>query len=450
MALSQQEIQEMEQVTGLKYSSPSDTSNIGRTRADEIRAMAPAPTPSFTDILQGKNGAPVTDGSKIVNHITESVKHPVETLKGVVKGAVGIPAEITKAVESVGKGAMNLAGIDTSNMGMDYNPVEEMTAPSNPAQETGRFIAGLLPVERAVTASKPIFSAIEKTLADRALIKGEKTTIEAVNPDLTGKKLNKAYEEVVTSKNPRTVQPSGIFTEQTLSPSDRAINLGKRLSKGDVLTDGTKIESVVLKDEPIQDLPVLRKAMVDTESKLQTALKGNPEIEYNADKQTLFKTLDDAITSAPEEYRIKDTAESKVYQSVFKFANKVAAKAEDSITGIRNARTSFDNQARIEYPSAFKDGVIDTKTPAGAAIKKARDIFNEHLYNTAPNGSDIQKLIGREADIYQATEPVAAKAAKGEGKTKVQKGVDIIREHPVASTAATAATTYAGVKAIGQ
>jgi ElaB/YqjD/DUF883 family membrane-anchored ribosome-binding protein len=271
-------------------------------------------------------------------------------------------------------------------------------------------------------------------------------TIDAVNPDLSGKKLASGYEQVV--KGDRSVTPSGIFTEQSLSPSERSINLGKRLNDTVILQDGSKIEPVTLSKDHVENLPKLKTALTDTESKLQEALQGNPEINYNADKPTLFQALKKGQEEIPRGFRIGP--DKAVADDVFNFANKVASEADDSISGIREARTAFDNQSKTQYPAAFKEGAIDTKTAAGAAIKKARDIFNEHLYNTAPNGSDIQKLIGREADILQATEPVATKAAKGEGMTKVEKAVKFVKEHPVASTAATAATTYGAMKAAGQ
>lgn len=434
----------------------------------EITDYRGAPGQSLSDRVFSRE--PVTDaqfrtlvkdaGASAVEHGKEAIMHPIETLKGAAKGLMKSGTDLDTMIQDIGLGTLNTFGVDTTNMGVkawkegtpEAQDLAAMTTPSNKAQKAGGFVEGAAELVygggkgKKVVADELANIAEKKTVS--SAVKAEQKTIEALNPELSGKKLESAYKEVVTAKTPRTISPSGIFSEQTLSPSERTINLGKRLTSGDVLTDGTKIEPIILQNKPVKDLPVLRKSLVDTETKLQTALKGNPEINYNADKQTLFKTLTDASKTAPEEFRIGDA--SKMYDSVFKFANRVAQKSEDSISGIREARTAFDTQAKLQYPGAFKDGAIDVKSPAGAAIKKARDIFNEHLYNTAPNGSDIQKLIGREADIYQATEPVAYNAAKGEGKTSVEKVVNVIKEHPVASTAATAATTYAGVKALGQ
>lgn len=399
--------------------------------------------------------------------------NPVEAAKGFVKGGIktavgltnaidtGVTADINALGGNVGQGDQGVFGGKTM---LDYAPVEEATQYSNEAQkgganfETGVELVGgavktlakggaKLLAEKGAPLVKGAIDATGEYLAKRGALKAEKATIEAVNPDLTGKKLEAAYQQVVKGK--QTVKPSGIFTEQSLSPSERAINLGKRLTSEETLSDGTKLAPIKLGDNSVKNLPKLKTALTDTENKLQTALKGNPDINYNADKAQLFDSLEAGIKNAPEEFRIQGPGLDTT-KNVFAFAKKIAAGADDSIEGLRDARTAFDTQARLQYPTAFKDGAIDTKTAAGNAIKKARDIFNEHLYNTAPNGSDIQKLIGREADIFQATEPIAAKASKGEGLTKVQKAVTLVKDHPVASTVSTAAATYGATKALGQ
>ena len=131
----------------------------------------------------------------------------------------------------------------------------------------------------------------------------------------------------------------------------------------------------------------------------------------------------------PREFSaIKDS--KSVFNNVVDFAKDITNKAEDSISGIRDARTKFDAQAQREYPSAYKEGRIDTSTPAGRAIKTVRDAMNEHLYNTAPNGSEIQQLIGREADIFRAVDNIAPKAAKGQGKNVIAQ---FIKDHPTAA-----------------
>jgi len=294
------------------------------------------------------------------------------------------------------------------------------------------------------TPEEQAAAATAKTAAQSA--KDTQSTISAIDPELTGAKNAKAYQQVVTGN--RTVTKSGLFTEQSLSPAERTIQQGTRLAQDVSLSDGTSVGKVVLGKDPIKNQTILRQALTDTENKLTTALKGDPEINYNADKPTLFESLNDARNNAPNEFRIGEN--KKVTADVFNFANKVVTKADDSIEGIRDARTSFDAQARMQYPNAFNpDGTVNVKTAAGNAVKKARDVINEHLYNTAPAGSDIQKLIAREADIFQVNPSVSAKAAAGAGKTIPEKVLGKVKDHPVAASLGAAATGVAAAKAVG-
>lgn len=238
-------------------------------------------------------------------------------------------------------------------------------------------------------------------------------SIEAVNPDLSGKRLVSAYKGTVTGN--QKITPPSMFQEQGLTPSQQTINLG------------TRLHDLGMTKDPVQNLGILGKAMSDTEGKIDTALEGDPEINYNADKPTLLGKLDDLKANMPGEFSaIKDS--KNLFNHVVDFAKATIGKTEDTVKGIRTARTTFDTQAKAEYPSAFKGNGIDTSTPAGRAIKAVRDTMNEHLYNTAPNGSEIQNLIGRESDIYRAAENIAPKAAKGEGKNLIDQ---TLKAHPV-------------------
>lgn len=294
------------------------------------------------------------------------------------------------------------------------------------------------------TADEQAASQVAKTTAKAT--KDTASTVSALDPELKGAKLVAAQKEAITGS--RTIKPATMFTEQTLSPGARTMALGQRLSSDIPLAEGDVMPKVVLSKDPVKNTTILRQALTDTEGRLTTALKGDPEINFNADKPTLYEALDSAQKTSPEEFRI---GENKVVtKNVFNFANKVVANAEDSVEGLRDARTALDSQARVEYPNAFNpDGSVNVRSAAGSAIKRARDIINQHLYNTAPAGSDIQKLIAREADIFQASTPVATKAAAGAGKTVPERVIGNVRKHPVISTALAASAGVAAAKGIG-
>lgn len=274
--------------------------------------------------------------------------------------------------------------------------------------------------DTAVAAKNTVKSAAGKA---KAVVKPTpadplQATIEAVNPAFKGKALEGAYEQVVTKG--RKLDPAGLINEQTLAPSEQAVKIGTRLSTELPIGDA-KLPPVKLSGKPVADLDSLHKSLNETETHIDRLLKGtDPELQYTADKQTIISDLKDIKTNAPLEYSaIKEAG--AVHGKVVDFAGKLIAKADDTIKGLRDARIKFDFQARKEFPSAFaKDGTIDTKTPAGRAIKDVRDAINEHIYNSAPEGSEIRALIQRESDIFRASKAVSARAAAGEGKNAYQ------------------------------
>lgn len=314
-------------------------------------------------------------------------------------GGVGKAAKFVGGAKTVGGGAARgaLAGA------IEGGATGAIQGGATAAQNDKSIGVGAIEGGVAGAAGGAILGAISGGVGTK-IAKGKKIklqkSVEAVNPDLSGKKLAKAYEDIGTGR--RTAVKTNIFDDQGLSETEQTRNLGARL------------QNVLKSKDPIKNLNSIKPEFEKTESAIEGLLNNDPELQYTADKDTLFKNLSSASKSAPEEFRIGDS--SKMYNSVFKFADKVAKKAEDSPAGLRAARISFDNQARIQYPSAFREGAIDTKTPAGSAIKKARDIFNEHLYDTLPQGNKLRELIAHEADLYRANEIIASKAAKLHGE----------------------------------
>lgn len=259
---------------------------------------------------------------------------------------------------------------------------------------------------------KPAMSFVGKLLTQRAERKGLESAISAVDPNLSGKKLAEAYKKVGTGA--RSAKPQSLLGEQALEPDEQTIRLGTRLK--DVLKGKSSLEN----------LENVAGAFKKTEDELGTLLKGDPSLVYNADKPTLAMKLEELKTTAPQEFMAIKESKS-MYDTVVNFGNRVLKEAEDTPFGIREARKSFDERAKKEFPSAFKDGKIDDKTPAGRAIKTVRDAFNEHLYATAPEGSKIKDLILYESDLFKAIERIAPDAAKKEGLSKLR---EVLKRHP--------------------
>ena len=265
----------------------------------------------------------------------------------------------------------------------------------------------------AVKFGKTLVSTAEETALALKSVTPSLVTLDALTPELSSKKLTNAYKEVVTGK--RTLQESGILTGQQLSNPEEVKNLADSLSDISFVKD------------PAKNLNLLGNDLKQTETRLTTLLEAD---KTPIVKESLTDTLDNLNAELPREYRgIKDS--ETAFKNVIDFAKEKVLETEPTVNGLRNARIAFDNQARKEFPNAFKEaGFIDTKTPAGRAIKLGRDTINDYAYNTAEKGSELQKLIKREADIFKANEIIAPKASTFDQKNFFKK---FYIQHPVIS-----------------
>lgn len=291
----------------------------------------------------------------------------------------------------------------------------------------------------ANTAKEAVVGTPEEQVAQKV-----QSNVDAINPDLSGKAKINAYADI--AKNGRGVTPASIFNEQGVEPSQQTVNVATRLSNDIPLEDGSKIPAVNLDStNHVQNLKDLGTALDTTETAISKNME-SADPRFNLDKPGLNDKLDALTTKAPREF-IKDPTKASAYQDVLEFAKEKVADTPDTIAGGRDARIAFDAQATKEFPTAFKpDGTIDTKTPAGAAIKAARDTINAQIYNSAPQGGELQKLIGREADIFKAITSVAQKADQGDGKNWFQQAV---ANNPRVSKTIGTALKLAGVGWLG-
>lgn len=339
----------------------------------------------------------------------------IERLKGAGKQAL---SEFSSAgihnAGPAGKAMMDQGLAKGNTFAQGLQGLDKSLQPSNIEQSKGMAETGiaeaLLPVgalrQSGLVKTLSEKSGLSKILSGRSERKALEATIDAVYNSPTGAKFKKTSGQALAGE--RELTPASMFREQGLTPDQQTVSLA------------TRLKELGLGKDPVKNSRLLADDFAETETKLQKALTADPEIKYLADKPTLTENLNLIKFEAPQEFRIKDS--QSMVNRVVDFGNKVIAQAEDSIGGIREARKAFDAQAKREFPTAFKsDGTIDTKTPAGFAIKETRDRINAHLYDTAPNGSEIQALIGREADLYRAAQVSFEKAMSGQGKTTIQQ-----------------------------
>lgn len=233
-------------------------------------------------------------------------------------------------------------------------------------------------------------------------------SIDAVNPDLNGKKLSSSYEKGAFQGK---IKPSSSFGVQEVSPSNQVLNLGKSLS------------DIGLKSSPgeaANNLIKIGKAMQDTESKI-TPFNETPV--SNGIKRTVVTELDSLKSQVPQEFiDLKNT--SPRFDKVIDYAKKLVNKTDNTIGGYRNTRGSFYDSLKTQFPSAFDDqGRFNIKTPEGAAGKMVYDHLNQNLFDIAPKKSNLPGLIKREGDLFQAAKNIAPKAKAMDGLSGFSKFV---------------------------
>lgn len=251
----------------------------------------------------------------VKDYATQAVTNPVETAKGVIKGIPGQASELTKLVEAPGKyitGKIAEATGMQTPQGLDYTAVEELTKPSNKAQQVGYVASGVLPVERAVGGTELAFNVLKGTT------KGTKTAFEAVT-DLSKTGTNNLATKAVDfiSADPeKKVQT--ILKESTPQELDNYLSIAEKASSdprvatpfevvGDKLSDITKILETKLKEigkakseiiEPTREgLGAFKKETTPLIEKL-TSLKNNFSEVDKGQKATVQAIINDAKTVA--------------------------------------------------------------------------------------------------------------------------------------------------------
>ena len=280
---------------------------------------------------------------------------------------------------------------------------------------TGAATGGIL--EGALGAIGKGVTALSER-SSNASTKAVQDSIAAVDPDLSGKRLAASYEKGALNG---TLSKGGIISKTTAGISPDIQKLGTSLA--DLHLDPS---------DPVGNLQKLGGDMKTTEAKI-TPYNNYPVSQ--GVKTVLTNQLEDLKTTAPKEFSgIKES--QSMFENVINFGKEIVANSKDTIGGYRTARTAFDNQAKLEFPSAFDEkGFVNLKTPAGQAIRAVRDTLNSNLYEIAPKNSNIEGLIAREANLYRAIRNIAPSAAKIDGMNAVQRVVATVRKNPVVSVA---------------
>jgi len=346
------------------------------------------------------------------------VTDPTEVVKGVIKGIPGQAAQVTKGIESFGKGAMEMVGLDTTGTGLDYEPVEELTAPSNEAQEVGYVGAGLLPVERGMTAAKPVVEATGKVIAP--VVEASKVIAPVVEASLpiVKKGLETVGDVVGTVKNK-------IIPRNPIAIKSDAEILATPVEKLSKLTSTQRTRYFELQSEKIAEenkiaQENIKKQMSDTEARIATehetkikALKDEAkQLDYELGKksveeaQSLKPKVIESMRKNSDEYRrlvdaeIGDAADTMVTQKELQ-------------SYIRNRYT--DNPQKAEE-------LISVLSPTGSKATTVGEIYQ----NMKTLRQDIAKSATKGQRVFTADEMKTTNAiAELSGFLKDVKGIDL-------------------------
>lgn len=348
--------------------------------------------------------------SKAVPYVNDKI------LPAIIPGLANVKASkqiIQPQIDQLKQGIGNLAGNAYQNIKTKYpGPTATAEALGNVAQVVG-----------TAYGAKDLLSEPLKGLLPNKQARSFQTAVDAIKPDLKGKAAASSYIKDFGAGT----QKSGLFTAQEAAATPQIKQVANNL------------QDLLKSKNPLKNLQSLGRGMNQTESQLNVLLEADktPVI-----RQSVTDGLEELKKNIPREYTgIRE--QQGTFNKVVDFAKEKVNGAAPDVKGlIRDARPSFDNQAKMEFPSAYKNGYIDTATPAGRAIKLVRDYINEYAYNTAEQGSELQRLIKREADIFKATQNVGPKVAANEGKTSLSKVVENIKKHPVITTVGTLGAGY--------
>lgn len=409
--------------------------------------LGPAEEPSFMDVLHGRNGAGVTDGSKIVNHVEEAVKHPIETLKGAVKSFPEMGRAIDTGLQETGKVILNPVadflgverpkGFESLTPGTQaYEDIQSAITPKGEAQETGSFVAGLLPVERGINAVKPLVKAGEKYLEKKGAEKTANFVKDLITPELSASKTTTAIK---TGK----VKEGGIFKDRDITEAvpffkdiEKVVSEVPGISKSKTLLEnsnaihdhiGTVADDLVsqlkthAKDMKIANLEQVPAKFNQYMKGVKTTLKENPTLVGDAEK-TATKILNKFESLVKEEGSTPDAILS-------------ARKKLDTWMSTQKGENIFDPKTEGAVSVALR------------AIRQGGNDFISSLAKDA-NGKEIVKvkdMLAKQTSLYDAIENIAPKAAK-EGASGFKRWV---KSHPKVMGAAKWGASAAGFGGAG-
>lgn len=300
----------------------------------------------------------------VKDYATQAVTNPIETAKGVVKGIPGGAAQLTKLVEMPGKaitGAIADVTGTQAPQGLDYTAVEELTKPSNKAQQVGYVAGTLLPVERAVGGVEMGLNLLKGTT------KGTKTAFDAVsNLSKTGTNNLAAKAVDFISADPEK-KVATILKESTPQELDNYLSIAEKASADPRVA--TPFE-------------VVGNKLSDTTKVLQEKLS-----EIGKAKSDIIQPMREGLDSFKKETTPLIQKLTSLKNSFGEIEKGSKAKVQAIINDAKTVSTKLDADTFIDkVQNALYSGNMDMTIPRGSALdKQLRGIIGE--YNSSLKSS---------------------------------------------------------------
>lgn len=386
-----------------------------------------APDTSFIGALTGQNMPTAKENQQIemqggtseTNYLAQAIKNPGETFKGAVKGIPGGAASVTEGLdvlstklsETIPEGlqpsglqtlteARKALGKEPGETTLDYTDVEELTAPSNKAQEVGYGGVQLLPVERAFTAGKPlveagidamkpIVSAIKEPLARRALGKSEQIAFDAITPST--KDLTVAEYENLLKQGKITPKTTTKPSEYVLTPKE--IDIAKQNAP------------LLQSKDPVQNSINVINEIDKTDKSVGTFLKENNNIFNDAELRTyLADKMKDITDVMVDEKRLDKTK----LQMIDNFIKGLPKNNMESLWKNRKEFDQYIEKAFSGSPNLQKE------------LKKGlRNSVQDFIADRTPEG-EYKAAMRKMTELFDLHDIVATKAAKEKGLNAIQ------------------------------
>lgn len=351
-----------------------------------------------------------------------------EGIKSIIPKAAeqGLAKLSNKIADVVTENPRVLAGLNSINEGIDkYNEWKTQNPEDAKSLEAVVNIGTLL---TGVKGSGAVSGEVKAGIA-----RGEQLLTTLAEKRATKQALNlqeQAFEDALSISRPKItpkieaqafkegrIGKQGIFTPAEIAPSAQEIKMAEAVQP--LLEDGRLTAKLVDRN------PSLAQNIIKQEvSRINQGVKElvNDPLYNQPFNRTQLKGK---INNVFKENRLifaGDATAEKAYKAVIqKFYQFIDKK---NVSGLFEARQSFDKYIRNNFPQAFKEDVLTgSVNPRAQALRDVRTIVNDYIADLLPENNPYKALLRKESDLIRITENMSTKIKGITTKSKLKKAL---------------------------